>query len=89
AQERIKKAVECGYWHTWRFNPQLKQEGKNPFILDSGAPDMSKFRAFIMDEVRYSSLLRAFPETAESLYAKCEAEAKERYEGYVNMASGK
>ena len=89
AQERIKKAVECGYWHMWRFNPDLKAAGQNPFILDSKEPDLSKFRDFLMNEVRYSSLLRAFPDTAEALYAKCEAEAKERYEGYVSMAAGK
>ena len=89
AQERIKKAVECGYWHMWRFNPDLKAAGQNPFILDSKEPDLTKFRDFLMNEVRYSSLLRAFPDTAEALYAKCEAEAKERYEGYVSMAAGK
>jgi len=86
AQERIKKAVECGYWHMWRFNPLLKQEGQNPFILDSKEPDLSKFREFIMDEVRYSSLLRAFPEIAEDMFQKNEADAKERYEGYKKMA---
>ncbi len=86
SQERIKKAVECGYWHMWRFNPLLAAEGKNPFVLDSKAPDLSLFRSFIMDEVRYSSLLRGFPDIAEELYAKCEEDAKERYEGYVKMA---
>ncbi len=86
AQERIKKAVECGYWHMWRFNPLLKEEGKNPFILDSKEPT-GNFRDFIMDEVRYSSLVRTFPETAEQLFEKCENEARERYETYKNMAA--
>ncbi len=88
AQTRIKKAVECGYWTCWRFNPELKNEGKNPFILDTKkAPDWSKFREFLMNEVRYSSLMRGFPETAEALYAKTEADAKARYEGYVVKAN--
>ncbi len=86
AQERIKKAVECGYWHTWRFNPELKAEGKNPFILDSKEPT-GNFREFLMDEVRYSSLLRGFPDIAEDLFNKCEQEAKERLEGYKKMAA--
>ena len=86
SQDRIKQAVECGYWHMWRFNPELKAEGKNPFILDSKEPDMSKFRDFLMQEVRYTSLMRGFPDIAEDLYAKCEADAKERYEGYAKMA---
>ena len=88
AQERIKKAVECGYWHTWRYNPLLKAEGKNPFILDSKEPT-GNFREFIMDEVRYSSLLRGFPEIAEDMFNKCEADAKERLEGYKKMAAEK
>ncbi len=88
AQTRIKKAVECGYWTCWRFNPDLKKEGKNPFILDTKkAPVWENFRSFIMDEVRYSSLQRGFPETAEALYEKTEADAKERYQGYVTKAA--
>jgi pyruvate-ferredoxin/flavodoxin oxidoreductase len=88
AQTRIKKAVECGYWTCWRFNPDLKKEGKNPFILDTKkAPVWENFRSFIMDEVRYSSLQRGFPETAEALYEKTEADAKERYQGYVTRAA--
>ena len=88
AQTRIKKAVECGYWQCWRFNPDLAKEGKNPFILDTKkAPNWDLFRDFIMDEVRFSSLLRGFPETAEDLYAKTQADAKARYEGYVTKAA--
>ena len=88
AQTRIKQAVECGYWSCWRFNPDLKKEGKNPFILDTKkAPAWDKFRDFIMAEVRYASLKKGFPETAEQLYAKTEADAKDRYEGYVKKAA--
>jgi len=87
-QNRIKEAVECGYWHAYRFNPELKKEGKNPFILDSKEPDLSKFRDFLMKEVRYTSLQRKFPETAEALYAKAEADAKDRTETYLALAAG-
>ena len=87
-QNRIKQAVECGYWHAYRFNPELKAEGKNPFILDSKAPDLSKFRDFLMQEVRYSSLQRKFPDTAEALYAKAQADAQDRTDIYLAMAKG-
>jgi pyruvate-ferredoxin/flavodoxin oxidoreductase len=83
AQE--KKAVEAGYWATWRFNPALKDEGKNPFILDSKEPTAS-FRDFIMGEVRYSSLKQLFPDVAEQLFVKTEKDAKERLEGYKKLA---
>ncbi|MDD4779637.1 MAG: pyruvate:ferredoxin (flavodoxin) oxidoreductase [Tissierellia bacterium] len=86
--EREKKAVEAGYWHLYRFNPLLKEEGKNPFTLDSKAPTAS-FREFLEGEVRYASLKGAFPEVAEQLYAKAEADAKDRYEGYVRMSEMK
>ncbi|MDO4960519.1 MAG: pyruvate:ferredoxin (flavodoxin) oxidoreductase [Eubacteriales bacterium] len=87
-QNRIKEAVECGYWHMYRYNPDLKKEGKNPFILDSKEPDLTKFRDFILKEVRYTSLKRKFPETAEELYAKAEADAKDRTEIYMALAKG-
>lgn len=86
AQTEIKKAVECGYWHMYRFNPDLKKEGKNPFTLDSKEPTGS-FQDFIRGEVRYSSLLRTFPEIAEELFAKSEADAKERLENYKRLAA--
>jgi len=82
--DREKKAVEAGYWHLYRFNPLLKEEGKNPFILDSKAPSAS-FREFLEGEVRYSSLKTSFPEVAEQLFAKAEKDAKDRYDGYVRM----
>ena len=87
AQTRIKEAVECGYWSCWRFNPELKAQGKNPFILDSTKEPKGDFRAFIMNEVRYASLKKGFPETAEALYAKTEADAKDRLAGYIKKAA--
>ena len=60
-----KEAVECGYWHLWRFNPALETQGKNPFSLDSKEPDWSKFQQFIHSEVRYTSLLKSFPDEAK------------------------
>ncbi len=85
SQENEKLAVECGYWHLYRFNPLLKAEGKNPFTLDSKEPTGS-FRDFIMDQVRYSSLKKEFPDSAEDLFKLAEANAKERYEGYKEKA---
>ena len=85
AQKNIKDAVACGYWHLYRYNPELKKEGKNPFILDSKKPTES-FRDFLDKQVRYTSLKTSFPETAEELYAKCEEDSKTRYETYAKMA---
>jgi pyruvate-ferredoxin/flavodoxin oxidoreductase len=84
-QANTAQAVDAGYWHLWRFNPELKQEGKNPFTLDSKEPKAS-FKDFIMDQVRYTSLVGANPEQAEQLFAKAEKEAKEKYENYKKMA---
>lgn len=81
-----KRAVEAGYWHLWRYNPLLKAEGKNPFILDSKEPTAS-FRDFLMSEVRYSSLQRAFPDVAEELFAQAEQDARERLQEYQRLAS--
>ena len=80
-----KQAVDCGYWHLYRFNPLLEQEGKNPFILDSKEPTES-FKEFIGKQVRYTSLKITFPEIAEELYDKAEQEAKARYKAYKMMA---
>lgn len=82
----IKKAVQSGYWHLYRYNPDLKAEGKNPFILDSKEPTES-FREFILGQVRYSSLQKAFPEQAEELFRRAEEYAREKYEIYKQMAS--
>ncbi|QNB47910.1 pyruvate:ferredoxin (flavodoxin) oxidoreductase [Thermanaerosceptrum fracticalcis] len=86
-QQEEKRAVEAGYWHLYRYNPELKKQGKNPFVLDSKEPTAS-FREFLMGEVRYSSLLNTFPETAEALFTKAEEDAKERYETYKRLAQG-
>ena len=84
-QFREKQAVDSGYWHLYRFNPELKEQGKNPFILDSQEPKES-FKDFLMGEVRYSSLTKTFPEAAEELFAKAEKDAKEKYENYKKMS---
>lgn len=81
----IKKAVACGYWHLYRYNPNLKGEGKNPFVLDSREPTES-FHDFILGQVRYSSLEKAFPDQAEKLFQNAEMYAKEKYEIYKQMA---
>ena len=86
SQYREKQAVEAGYWHLWRFDPRLADEGKNPFQLDSREPSGS-FQEFIQGEVRYSSLKRSFPETADELYQEAEKAAKERYETYKKLAA--
>lgn len=85
SQLEEKNAVDAGYWQMYRFNPLLKEEGKNPFTLDSKEPTTS-YRDFIMSEVRYSSLTRSFPEKAETLFAQAEKNAKERLESYKRMA---
>lgn len=81
-QKVIKNAVLAGYWHTFRFDPRNTEEGKNPFIMDSKAPDAS-YRDFIMNEVRYSSLARKFPDKAEELFEIAEQQAKEKYEHWT------
>jgi len=86
-QENMKEAVAAGYWHLYRYNPLLKSEGKNPFVLDSKEPSES-FRDFIMDQERYSALAQEFPDVAEGLFVQCEEDAKERYEVYKRLADG-
>jgi pyruvate-ferredoxin/flavodoxin oxidoreductase len=85
SQNEEKKAVEAGYWPLYRFDPRRKEEEKNPFILDSKEPS-ADFKEFLMGEVRYSSLTRTFPEKAEELFQKAEADMRERYETYKQMA---
>ena len=80
-----EQAVKCGYWHLYRFNPQLKEEGKNPFILDSKEPTES-FRDFLMGQVRYSAIAKQFPDIAQELFEMTEENAKERYEIYKLLA---
>ncbi|MBE6011470.1 pyruvate:ferredoxin (flavodoxin) oxidoreductase [Anaeropeptidivorans aminofermentans] len=84
-QAQTKKAVEAGYWHLYRYNPLLEEQGKNPFILDSKEPTAS-FREFLEGEVRYSSLQRAFPGEADVLFARAEEDAKRRYNQYKRLA---
>lgn len=79
-----KKAVETGYWHLYRYNPTLKDEGKNPFSLDSKEPT-KPYREFLEGEVRYTSLKKLFPERAEALYEAAERNAKERFENYERL----
>ncbi len=87
SQLEEKLAVEAGYWHLYRYNPLLKSEGRNPFLLDSKEPTAS-FKDFILSETRYSSLARSFPDKAGSLFAQAEKDARERYEVYRNLAKG-
>ena len=81
-----KEAVACGYWHLWHYNPELAEQGKNSFVLDSKEPDWSKFREFLMKEVRYTSLLKTFPAEAEELFEAAEENAKWRYAGYQRLS---
>ncbi len=83
-QSEMKKAVECGYWNLFRFNPALKAEGKNPFTLDSKAP-AGGYQEFLMNEARYSALTRSFPERAKELFERNEEAAKERYEHLTKL----
>lgn len=88
SQEEEKLAVSCGYWDLFRYNPDLAAQGKNPFSLDSKEPDYTKFQEFLQGEVRYASLAKAFPDMAQSLYEKTEADAKARRQTYVRFQSG-
>ncbi|MDD7258313.1 MAG: pyruvate:ferredoxin (flavodoxin) oxidoreductase [Prevotellaceae bacterium] len=85
SQAEEAKAVECGYWHLWRYNPALADEGKNPFILDSKEPQWDKFNDFLMGEVRYLSVKKAYPNEADELFAEAERMAKLRYNNYVRQ----
>ena len=85
SQEEEKKAVDCGYWQLYRFNPALAEEGKNPFTLDSKEPT-GDYKAFLLGETRYSSLMKARPDTAEALFKKTEEESRERLDGYKRLA---
>jgi pyruvate-ferredoxin/flavodoxin oxidoreductase len=86
AQQEQINAVECGYWHLYRFNPELEAQGQNPMQLDSKEPDWSKFQDFLKGEVRYNSLMKVFPAEAEELFKAAEENAKWRYNGYKRMS---
>ena len=83
SQNEEKLAVDCGYWHLWRYNPLLADEGKNPFTLDSKEPNWADFRDFLLGEVRYLSVQKAYPNEAEELFSQAERMAKLRYRSYV------
>ena len=86
SQAEEGRAVECGYWHLWRYNPQLAEEGKNPFTLDSKEPQWDKFRDFLLGEVRYLSVQKAYPNEADELFSEAERMAKLRYQSYVRKS---
>ena len=86
SQKEEKMAVDCGYWHLWRYNPALEEEGKNPFILDSKEPDWSKFQDFLAGEVRFASVKKMCPDAADELFKACEANARWRYNNYVRLS---
>jgi pyruvate-ferredoxin/flavodoxin oxidoreductase len=83
-QSEMKKAVDCGYWNLFRYNPALKAQGKNPFTLDSKAP-AGGYQEFLMNEARYSALTRSFPDRAQDLFQKNEEAAKARYEHLTKL----
>jgi pyruvate-ferredoxin/flavodoxin oxidoreductase len=86
AQEEQERAVECGYWQLYRYNPDLEAEGKNPFVLDSKEPQWEKFQDFLKGEIRYTSLMKQFPAEAQELFIAAENNAKWRYKMYKQMA---
>ena len=87
SQAEAKKAVECGYWSLYRYNPMLELENKNPFQLDSAEPKWDQFQEFLASEVRYTSLKKAFPKEAGELFVQAEENAKWRLNSYKRMAA--
>ena len=86
SQHEEALAVECGYWHLWRYNPDNAKEGKNPFTLDSKEPQWDKFQDYLMGEVRFASLKKAFKDEADELFAETEKSAKRRYQSYLRKS---
>ena len=86
AQAEEQRAVECGYWQLWRYNPALEAEGKNPFTLDSKEPQWDKFKDFLKGEVRYASVMKQYPVEAEELFQAAQENAKWRYNNYLRLA---
>ena len=86
SQAEEAKAVACGYWHLWRYNPELEKEGKNPFTLDSKAPNWDDFVPFLKGEVRYASVMKQYPAEAEELFAAAKENAQWRYNNYRRLA---
>ena len=85
SQAEEQRAVECGYWHLWRYNPVLEEEGKNPFSLDSKTPDWDKFEDFLKGEVRYASVWKQYPNEAAELFSAAKANAQWRYNNYLRL----
>ena len=86
AQEEERRAVECGYWQLWRYNPDLEAQGQNPFSLDSKEPDWSKFEDYLKGEVRFASLYKMQPEAAGELFKAAEDNARWRYNTYKRLS---
>jgi len=86
SQQEEARAVECGYWHLWRYNPALEKEGKNPFSLDSKTPDWDKFEDFLKGEVRYNSVLKQYPAEAAELFNAAKENARWRYNNYLRLS---
>ena len=86
SQQEEAKAVACGYWHLWRYNPALEATGENPFSLDSKAPDWDKFEDFLKGEVRYASVMKQYPAEAAELFAAAKANAQWRYNNYLRLS---
>ena len=86
SQLEEQKAVECGYWHLWRYNPALEESGQNPFTLDSKTPDWDKFEDFLKGEVRYASLAKQYPAEASELFSAAKDNAQWRYNNYRRLA---
>ena len=86
SQAEIARAVKAGYWQLYRYNPALKAEGKNPFILDSKEPDFANFRDYLLGEVRYSSLARLYPDKSDEMFEKTRRDVMERYEFYKQLS---
>jgi pyruvate-ferredoxin/flavodoxin oxidoreductase len=84
-QLKQKQAVECGYWHLWRYNPALEEQGKNPFVLDSKEPT-GNYQEYLGSEERFSSLKVAFPDIADEMFKQAEEDAKARYKAYKKLA---
>jgi pyruvate-ferredoxin/flavodoxin oxidoreductase len=86
SQQEEANAVACGYWHLWRYNPELEAEGKNPFSLDSKEPNWDEFENFLKGEVRYASVLKQYPNEAAQLFAAAKENARWRYNNYRRLA---
>ena len=86
SQAEEANAVACGYWHLWRYNPDLENEGKNPFSLDSKEPNWDNFIPFLKGEVRYASVMKQYPAEAEELFNAAKANAQWRYNNYKRLS---